>query len=211
MRSVLWIASATALLLPPAAAWATGEGLTTRADNSSWAQLQIRIGYGTGAPAWRATLAPAARSGLQVGGINVLGDVYLFGDRETPNAPVTGFRATSGLIIGSRGPWLGSGGALANAWLVNDRRGFGSPSPSVTSAADFGLDSTTTVPYLGIGYTNLWAKSGWSLSADLGIVSHNPANVARVGRVFGGSQSLDDVVRDMRLAPLVQLGVSYSF
>jgi len=29
--------------------------------------------------------------------------------------------------------------------------------------------------------------------------------------VVGGSQSLDDVVRDMRLAPVVQLGVSYSF
>ena len=31
------------------------------------------------------------------------------------------------------------------------------------------------------------------------------------GEFVGGSQSLDDVVRDMRLAPLVQLGVSYSF
>jgi hypothetical protein len=35
--------------------------------------------------------------------------------------------------------------------------------------------------------------------------------MVRFGRVFNGSQSLDDVVRDMRLAPVVQLGVSYSF
>lgn len=210
MRIVLWIASVTALLLPAASVWAAGAGLSTGAEPVPWAQLQMRIGYASRAPAWRATLAPAERNGLQVGGINLLGDVYLFGAREAPNAPVSGFRATSGLIIGSRSPWLGAGGALPGSWLASDRRSFGSPAPSLTSAVDFGLDSTT-VPYIGVGYTNLWAKSGWSVSADLGIVSQNPANAARVGRVFGGSQSLDDVVRDMRLAPLVQLGVSYSF
>jgi hypothetical protein len=64
---------------------------------------------------------------------------------------------------------------------------------------------------VGIGYSNLWGTSGWSFSADLGVVSQNPANAVRFGRVFGGSQGLDDVVRDMRLAPVVQLGVSYSF
>ncbi len=210
MRIVLWIASAAAFLLPPAAAWAAGEGLATDTDRGPWAQLQIRIGYGSRAPAWRAALAPAERSGLQVGSINVLGDLYLFGAREASNGPASGFRATSGLIIGSRGPWLGAGAAPASSWLANDRRGFGSSAASLTSPVDFGLDSTT-VPYIGVGYTNLWPKRGWSISADLGIVSQNPANVARVGRIFGGSQSLDDVVRDMRLAPLVQLGVSYSF
>ena len=63
----------------------------------------------------------------------------------------------------------------------------------------------------GIGYSNLSAKSGWHFSADLGVVSQSPGNVVRFGRVFSGAQSLDDVVRDMRLAPVVQLGVSYSF
>ncbi|MEO6895429.1 MAG: hypothetical protein ABI218_02150, partial [Caldimonas sp.] len=111
MRIVLWIASAAAFLLPPAAAWAAGEGLATDTDRGPWAQLQIRIGYGSRAPAWRAALAPAERSGLQVGSINVLGDLYLFGVREASNGPASGFRATSGLIIGSRGPWLGAGAA----------------------------------------------------------------------------------------------------
>ena len=69
----------------------------------------------------------------------------------------------------------------------------------------------TTLPYIGIGYSNLSAKSGWHFSADLGVVSQSPGNVVRFGRVFGGTQSLDDAVRDMRLAPVVQLGVSYSF
>ena len=34
---------------------------------------------------------------------------------------------------------------------------------------------------------------------------------AMLGRVFNGNQSLDDVLREMRLSPLVQVGVSYSF
>ena len=210
MRVVLRIASTTVLVLPCVVAWAAGEGLATSADRVPWAQFQTRIGYGSGAPAWRASLAPAERTGLKIGGFNVLSDVYLFGAKEAPNAPVTGFRATSGLIIGSRSPWLNAGAMPASSGLASDRRAFGPAAPALASATDLGFDPTT-VPYIGIGYTNLWAKSGWSVSADLGVVSQNPSNVARFGRVFGGSQSLDDVVRDMRLAPLVQLGVSYSF
>ena len=54
-------------------------------------------------------------------------------------------------------------------------------------------------------------SGSWSFSADLGVVSQSPGNMVRFGKVFSGAQSLDDVVRDMRLAPVVQLGVSYSF
>jgi hypothetical protein len=210
MRVVLWIASAAALLLPPAAARAEGEGLLADADRVPWARFQSRIGYGPGAPAWRATLAPFERSGLQVGGLGLLSDVYLFGTKDAANAPVTGFRATSGLIIGSRSPWLGTAAAPSNGMFAADRRLFGPTAPALTTSSDFGIDAST-VPYIGIGYSNLWPKSGWSFSADLGVVSQNPGNVARFGRVVGGSQSLDDLVRDMRLAPVVQLGVSYSF
>jgi hypothetical protein len=105
---------------------------------------------------------------------------------------------------------LGAGSAPAsNGLFANDRRLFGA-SASALAAADASVDSAT-VPYIGIGYSNLSAKSGWRFSADLGVVSQSPGNVVRFGRVFGGSQSLDDVVRDMRLAPVIQLGVSYSF
>ena len=210
MRVVLWIASAAAVLLPPAAAWADGEGLSANADRVPWARFQGRIGYGPATPAWRSTLAPLERSGLQVGGLRLLSDVYLFNAKDAVNTPATGFHATSGLIIGSRSPWLGAGATSPGMTLAADRRLFGPTAPAIAASSDPGLDSST-VPYVGIGYLNLWPKSGWSFSADLGIVSQSPANAARFGRVFGGSQSLDDVVRDMRLAPLVQLGVSYSF
>jgi len=66
------------------------------------------------------------------------------------------------------------------------------------------------VPYFGFGYTGLPSKAGWGFSADLGVMALNPGSAVKLGRVFGG-QNLDDVLRDMRLSPLVQLGVSYSF
>ncbi len=210
MRVVLLIASAAALLLSPLAARAEGEGLSANADHVPWARFQGRIGYGPGAPAWRATLAPFERTGLQIGGLGLLSDVYLFAPKDAAHAPASGFRATSGLIIGSRSPWLGANPTPSNGLFAADRRLFGPTAPALAASGEPGLDSTT-VPYLGIGYSNLSTKSGWSFSADLGVVSQNPANVARFGRVFGGSQSLDELVRDMRLAPVVQLGVSYSF
>ena len=66
-------------------------------------------------------------------------------------------------------------------------------------------------PYLGIGYTGLSSKGGWGFSADVGVVALSPRSTVKLGRVLGGTQSLDDVLRDMRLSPLLQLGVSYSF
>ena len=124
---------------------------------------------------------------------------------------VGGFRATSGLLIGARSAWLGGAHSPASTGLLaTDRRLFGASANPFAYAADPSADNAT-VPYLGIGYSNLSPKSGWHFSADLGVVSQSPGNVVRFGRVFGGSQSLDDVVRDMRLAPVVQLGVSYSF
>ena len=203
MRNVLWICAAVASALTGAAARAEGEGLSANADRVPWARFQSRISYAPGAPGWRTDLAPVERTGLQVGSVGLLGDVY-FGSTPAPRATsVGGFRATSGLLIGARSAWLG-------AVATPDRRLFGASANPFASPADSTVDNAT-VPYIGIGYSNLSTKSGWHFSADLGVVSQSPGNMVRFGRVFGGSQSLDDVVRDMRLAPIVQLGVSYSF
>jgi len=211
MRNVLWICAAVASGLSLVDARAEGDGLSADADRVPWARFQSRIAYAPGAPGWRADLAPLERTGLQVGGsVGLLGDVY-FGSTPAPRATsVGGFRATSGLLIGGRSTGLGSVSAPTTGLLATDRRLFGASAAPLTYPADPTVDNTT-LPYIGIGYSNLSTKSGWHFSADLGVVSQSPGNVVRFGRVFGGSQSLDDVVRDMRLAPVVQLGVSYSF
>jgi hypothetical protein len=210
MRNVLWICVAVASALAVADVRAEGEGLSANADRIAWTRLQSRIAYAPGAPGWRAELAPIERTGLQVGGLGLFGDLYLGNDKPAAGEPAGGFRATSGVLIGARSPVLGAASNPgAGGLFASNRRLFGA-SPGTLGASDATVDSAT-VPYIGIGYSNLSAKSGWSFSADLGVVSQSPGNVVRFGRVFGGSQSLDDVVRDMRLAPVIQLGVSYSF
>jgi hypothetical protein len=212
MRHVLWICAAVASALTIADARAEGDGLAPSADKVPWARFQSRVAYAPGAPGWRADLAPIERSGLQVGGVGLLGDVYFGSGKSARANSAAGFRATSGILIGARSPWLGAVTTPpSNGLFATDRRLFGaSANPLMTPAADASADNST-VPYIGIGYSNLSAKSGWHFSADLGVVSQSPGNVVRFGRVFGGSQSLDDVVRDLRLAPVIQLGVSYSF
>jgi hypothetical protein len=210
MRNVLWICAAVASALATAAAHAEGEGLSANADRFAWSSFRSRIAFAPGAPGWRADFAPIERTGgLQVGSIGLLGDVYLDGTKAAAGTPSTGFRATSGVLIGARSPFLGTASSSAGGLFASNRRLFGA-SPGTLAATDASVDSST-VPYIGIGYSNLAAKSGWSFSADLGVVSQSPGNVVRFGRVFTGTQGLDDVVRDMHLAPVVQLGVSYSF
>jgi hypothetical protein len=210
MRNVLWICAAVASALTTVGAHAEGDGLSANADRVAWSSFQSRIAFAPGAPGWRADLVPIERTGLQVGGLGLLGDVYLGGSRPADGTPSTGFRATSGILIGARSPLLGTASSSsAGGLFASNRRLFGA-SPGTPMASDASVDSST-VPYIGIGYSNLAVKSGWSFSADLGVVSQNPGNVVRFGRVFSGAQSLDDVVRDMHLAPVVQLGVSYSF
>ena len=210
MRNVVWICAAVASALTIADARAEGEGLSTDADRVPWARLQSRIAAAPGAPGWRSDFAPLERSGLQVGGVGFLGDLY-FGPAKAERSSAGGFRATSGVLVGARSPWLAAVSSPTTGGLfASDRRLFGASANAVVAPADPSFESAT-VPYLGIGYSSLAGKSGWHFSADLGVVSQSPGNVVRFGRVFGGAQNLDDVIRDMRLAPVVQLGVSYSF
>jgi hypothetical protein len=137
-----------------------------------------------------------------------MGDYYfsrsLVGARQ-----LGGFRATSGLIVGPRS-LLGSaqgGFASGNAFSIGSRSIGLAPAPLAGDPAA----ETTTAPYLGVGYTNLSVRNGWSFNADLGLVAQGSGSGARLGRGLTGGQSLDDAVREMRMTPLLQLGVSYAF
>ena len=211
-----WIVLLTATLAP-FASWADGDGLSTDADRVPWARFQGRIAYAANTQAaaapWRAPVSSTDGSGLHVNGVSLMGDLY-FGAAPIGLARTAagGFRATSGVIMGSRGTLWGSSATAAGSGLLNvDRRLFGNAGPGLGYASDPAAEGNGTIPYVGIGYSALAPRSGWSFSADLGVVSYAPGNAMRLGRVVGGSQNLDDVVRDMRLAPVVQVGASYSF
>ena len=213
MRVATVVAFCVAVLLPATAAWADGTGLTADADKLPWARFQGRIAYaGTVAPNWRNDLVgiDGGGGGINVSAFSLMGDLYFGGSERADGLQTGGFRATSGVVSGARGSlWGGSGAAPTSGLFSVDRRLFGqSPAllPGTTDQGDGG-----TLPYLGLGYSSLAARGGWSFSADLGLVSLTPGAAVRLGRVFGGGQNLDDVVHDMRFSPVLQLGASYSF
>jgi hypothetical protein len=201
-----------AALLPCMAAWADGAGLTADADHLPWARFQGRVSFaGTAAAGWQADYAGSDNTGgLKLNAVSVMGDLY-FGAAPGGKGQAGGFRATSGLVSGARGTLWGTPATAPTSGLFSvDRRLFGQAPGVLPSASDPG--DNATVPYLGVGYSSLATRGGgWSFSADLGLVSLTPGAAVRLGRVFGGGQNLDDVIRDMRLSPVLQLGASYSF
>lgn len=185
----------------PAAAQA-GHGLVAGSGDWLWPRLQARITVQT------ATLAPvglthASDSGAaatrSVQGGAVLGD-YVFA------TPAFGsFRATSGLMLGAPGGapmWTAAPSARLGLTLLDL-----GPQAGSTGQAD----ASSTVPYLGLGYSSdaLWRSL--SVSADVGLVAGRPAGFGQLGRAMFGSQGTDAALRELRLAPVLQLGVRYSF
>lgn len=66
-------------------------------------------------------------------------------------------------------------------------------------------------PYLGVGYSGLGGRgSGWSFNADFGLMALSGNGAIRLGRPANG-QGLDDLVRELRLSPVLMFGASYAF
>jgi hypothetical protein len=186
-------------------AWGAGQGLTVPADQPSWPRWQARVQLNSDAIATtslteqiQAFTAPRTRSAA------------LFGDYFLANpwiGETGGLRLTSGLLVGQRGALLGPSGA---SQLVSNVAASISRMPvTAPGGADSPGEANLTWPYLGIGYSGSSLRGGWGFSADLGLAAQNPAAL-RLGRMTG-SAGLDEWVRDMRLTPLLQLGVSYKF
>jgi hypothetical protein len=187
-----------ALLIAPVAApaLAADGGLNVPTEAKVWPRWQSRLAIGTAPVGGVAEAAMADAGASRVASASVVGDWYFA-------PPVDGgFRATGGLVYGGRSLWvarpaLGQSGRN----LTIDRRAL--------RVAD--VSESTTVPYLGIGYTGLAGAGRFGYSADLGLLARGPSQAVRLGRMLGGTQNLDDAVRDLRLAPVLQLGVSYAF
>jgi hypothetical protein len=198
MRTTMWtLATLISLVGGPAMAL-DGDVLSSPSEQSAWARWQGRLALGRGA-----NNLQTSSDTPRVGSASLMGDYYF---SSAMFSGVGGFRATSGLIFGPRSALLSTGqpGAGAgSAFSVGSRSLALSATPYGTDPANA---DNATLPYFGVGYTGLSVRSGWSFSADLGLVGQSASGL-RVAR----SQSLDDAVREMRLAPLVQLGVSYAF
>jgi hypothetical protein len=207
MRKTAWIlVGLIALVTSPVSMAADSEAAGAAANQIPWARWQGRLSLGSTTPAWRLGVEGPT---TKLSSASLMGDYY-FGPALTGPGRLGGFRATSGLIVGPRNSLsTGQPSLAANGSVFSiGSKLFGQPTSAY--GADLPTD-TATVPYLGFGYTGLSPRSGWSFSADLGLVAQSPANSTRLGRALSNGQNLDDAVRDLRLAPLLQLGVSYSF
>ena len=181
-------------------------GTVDAADDGTqvWAQWQGRVSIGNAAPVGRAPFKAQDFAAQRPGSLSLVGDYYLFRSL-IGHGSMGGMRATGGVILGPRSqafaglPGAGTGGSFS----IGSRLLGTSAMPYTNDVAG----DLATLPYLGLGYTGLSTRSGWSFSADLGLLAQSPGNVVR----FGRGQSLDDVVRELRLAPMLQLGVSYAF
>jgi hypothetical protein len=179
-------------LAASAALSAQAEGTQNPLNAPAWHGLKGRLSLGT--TPYRMDSGDFDSAPQRISSLSVMGDYYL--TRPLLGAS-GGLRATSGLLLGPRASLWSSPASV-------DRR------PGSAANPDGSMESASTAPYLGLGYTGLFGKGGWGVSADLGLMATSRSGV-RLGKVFNGTQSLDDTMRDLRFLPLVQFGLSYSF
>jgi hypothetical protein len=182
---------------------------TSLGPDGPWPRWQARFSLGTVAEPSAGLLSPsvwAQAPEARVQSASLYGDYYF--SLPSLNAPTAlgGFRATSGLLFGAAARGLG-----AAALPAGPGSNFALGRLSLPAASADAGDRNAAVPYVGLGYTRLSISGGWGFSADIGLVSQNPGGAVRLGGALLGQQSLDEAVRKLRLEPLVQFDVRYSF
>jgi hypothetical protein len=124
----------------------------------------------------------------------LFGDYYLTGPGFGSGQIEGGLRLTSGLAIGR------AGAALA-------------PLPGGTADLPaLGRDARAVAqPYLGLGYSSLSLRAGWAFSADIGLGRWAATEGLRLGRGGPSDTQVERLLDDLRLSPVIQLGVRYAF
>jgi hypothetical protein len=188
------------------------EGLKVGVAGDFWSGTQTSIRLNAAmpstAPLGLASLRGSSGSGHLPIGATLLGDYYFSSPPVDALNTRSGLRASSGLMF--RQP----GVSLSNlAWGSHTSTAFGMPARLSLPAgsSDLSTESFSTLSYVGFGYSGMSLKSGWGFWADVGLVAQSPGSALGLGRVLSGTQSLDDLLRELRLSPLVQVGVNYAF
>jgi hypothetical protein len=182
-----------ALTLATGGAWAQ-DGLRAP-DEPSWPRWQTRLERL--GPATTAQPLAAADQGEATSGARIFGDYYLFDLGSAVDGFSGGLRAAGGLSVGARGQATGMPPGIGGSGLGWRGR----------SGIDAGEQSMTTLPYVGIGVTGLSLRGGWGISADIGLAGYG----LRPARSDPDLNAAEDVLRELRLTPVLQLGVSYAF
>lgn len=170
-------------------------------EQAVWPQWQARFGLATTGSA----IDAGTRWQLSAG--QLLGDYYWSGLRPAGVGRSGGFRATSGLLLGPRSlavgtPALASPQGLGITLAHSSRQAFG-PSDAL-------VEPWSVATYVGIGYSGISLRSGWGFTADVGLAGS--VGGLRTRRDSGlGAQGADDLLRELRLTPVLQFAASYAF
>lgn len=195
------------LALPALAADA--DGLRLNGGNDSGPRWQARLqlsSLDTSNPALGGDVQRYAGSRLL--SANLLGDYYLTGSGL--GGVRGGLRATGGMLIGPLSLSQTSAGlTLASNALLGSNLAVGQRSVGLLSPGLDANDQSASLSYVGIGYSGQSLRRGWGFSADLGLMSNTSIAGLRLGR--SNATGLEDVLRDMRYTPVLQLGLSYSY
>jgi hypothetical protein len=172
------------------------QGLVAPSADTLWPQWQARVAVQTSLVTplglWQAHGGSASRSGQ---GAAVFGDYYF------AQPSFGSFRASGGMLFGAMG------GAPLLQVSASSRLGL----QTLGGGSRAGAENPGAVPYLGLGFTTAAWRNAWSLTADMGWVAEQPSAFGGVGRAIFGNQGWETALRDIRLAPVLQLGVRYTF
>jgi hypothetical protein len=197
-----------ALLWAASLAIADG-GLKVGVQGGFWSEVQTQLRVNAvvveTAPPLLGYATSTGWSGYAPAAVSVGGDYYFSKNLVDAAAPPSGFRASGALLIRQPGVSLSD---LAWSSRAATSLALRQPYASLAEPAGQGLSA---MPYLGVGYSDYSLKTGWGFWADIGLVVQSPSNALGMTRVISGTQSLDDLVRELRLSPMLQLGVNYSF
>ena len=182
--AVIVVVAAGMNLLPMGSAMAGGDGLVAPANALSSSRWQSRLEVDKPSSLLRGLTTHWA-FGAQVSTARLLSDYALDPLRLGSHGQTGGLHLTSGLLVTLRNNLNLWGPASAN-------------------------DAAFAQPYAGIGYSGIGQRGDWGFNADLGLSAQNPGAALQLGRMFNGA-SLGDTVRDLRLQPMIRLGMNYSF
>jgi hypothetical protein len=179
----------------------SADGLQLPAASALWPQWQARLSLQTTSfsPLSMNRLFESASPQRGVLGAALLGDYYF----ATPD--FGRFRASGGVMLGAQGgvPLAGKASDSHWAWALS-----GGALPGQPAAGD---PPAGAASYLGLGFTSSGWHDGLAVTADVGLMSERPGAAYGMARALFGNQGSDYSLREMRLSPVLQLGLRYTF
>lgn len=197
----LWMALSLLLSVMAPAQAQTGLRLTGDAQHATWLRWQTRVALATTLSAINDSVSARITGGL------LLGDYYWGSPPRLGVRADGGFRATGGLLLGQGSLALGTPGRATTPTAGLDwSRALIRP-----AADDASGQPWSVMPYIGVGYSAVALRGSWGFSADLGLAVSRPSGLRTQHDNAFGNQGLTDLLRELRLTPLLQIGASYAF